>query len=40
MTERMLLRDALAKIREGGSWIAGPGFMLATAHKPVGEMPG
>lgn len=39
MTERML-RDALGMIREAGSWIAGPGFMLATAHKPVGEEPG
>lgn len=34
MTESML-RDALGMIREAGSWTAGPGFMLATACKPI-----
>lgn len=34
MTETML-RDALAMIREAGSWTAGPGFLLATARVPV-----
>jgi len=36
MTESML-RDALEMIREAGSWTAGPGFTLATAHNPVGD---
>lgn len=36
MTESML-RDALAMIRKEESWTAGPGFMLATARKPVAD---
>ena len=32
-----MLRDALALIRNQGAWTPGPGFMMATARRPVGQ---